>query len=208
MQNASKKFSSPYMRGFKNVEDSTSVKRINFSQHTLAGASVYALSRNDISRRLSNFLQRSGKSLVSGPALLIQRESPSKKELKALNEVIHDFEDDPSFLWDKRIFLKIRPNQSSKTELSLKFKIKPLSTDLVKKFENLTSNDFSARKNLYAYLGMTPGSHLHTIPVLQHMDSEYMAIPTLFCFSDKSLFNFEFYNSCAGVYASKFLCLP
>lgn len=193
---------------FASADDVSSAKRINFNQHTLAGASVYALSRSDTARRLSYFHQRSGRTLIPGPALLIQRESPSKKDLKILNEIVHDFKTDPSFLWDERIFLQVQPNLSANRQVSLTFKVKPLSPDLVKEFEKLTRNDFSARKNLYAYLGMTPGSHLHTIPVLQHIDSDFMAIPTLFCYSDKNLFSIKIYNSSIGVYASKFLCLP
>lgn len=201
-------FKKSYQTPFSNIADGPSVKRINFDQHTLAGASVYALSKNDTARRLSNFHQRSGKTLIPGPALLIQRESPSKKDLKILEETVHDFGNDPSLLWDKRIFLQVQLGPNIKSELSLKFRIRPLSTYLVKAFEKLTRNDMSARKNLYAYLGMTPGSHLHTIPVLQHLDSDYMAIPTLFCCSEKNLFAINFYNSSIGVYASKFLCLP
>jgi hypothetical protein len=187
-----------------------SIKRIELAQHTLAGASVYALSRNDISRRLSNFEIKSKKKILPGPALLIQRESPSKKDLKLLNEVVHDFSDGEIYLWDNRIFIEVSKNIDSSEEAvkSLKFMIKPLSTGLVKEFERLTQKDISARKNLYSYLGMTPGSHLHTIPVLCHFDSDYIAIPTLNCYSDRKLFNFKFYNSSIGVYTSKFLCLP
>lgn len=184
------------------------VKRIELSQHTLAGASVYALSKSDISRRLSNFELKSKKKMLPGPALLIQRECPSKKDLKLLNEIVHDFSDGEPYLWDNRIFIKVSKNNDSEVSKPLKFMIKPLSTDLVKEFEKLTQKDFSARKNLYSYLGMTPGSHLHTIPVLCHYDSDYMAIPTLNCYSDRKLFNFNFYNSSIGVYTSKFLCLP
>ena len=184
------------------------IKRIDLAQHTLAGASVYSLSKNDISRRLSNFELKSKKKLISGPALLIQREFPSKKDLKLLNEIVHDFSDGKPYLWDNRIFIEVSKNGDSEAFKSLKFLIKPLSTDLVKEFEKVTQKDFSVRKNLYSYLGMTPGSHLHTIPVLCHFDSDYMAIPTLNCYSDRKLFNFNFYNSSIGVYTSKFLCLP
>lgn len=200
-------FKSNLQSNYFNKENTPSVKRINFNQHTLAGASVYALSKNDTSRRLSNFHLRSGKNLIPGPCLLIQRESPSKKDFKLLDETIHDFSKDSSFLWDKRIFLQVQLDPKI-TEYSLKFRIRPLSSDLVKTFEKLTRNNFSARKNLYAYLGMTPGSHLHTIPVLQHLDSDFMAIPTLFCLSQNDLFSIKFYNSSNGVYVSKFLCLP
>lgn len=185
-----------------------SVKRIDLAQHTLAGASVYALSKNDISRRLSNFHIKSAKNLLPGPALLIQREFPSKRDLKLLNEIVHDFSDGKPFLWDNRIFLEVFKNADLMVIKSLTFKIKPLSTDLVKAFEKLTQKDFPARKNLYSYIGMTPGSHLHSIPVICHTDSDYMAIPTLHCYSDRKLFNFNFYNASIGVYTSKFLCLP
>lgn len=184
------------------------VKRIDLAQHTLAGASVYALSKNDTVRRLSNFQNKLGKQLLSGPALLIQREFPSKKELQTSNELIHDFSDEKPFLWDNRIFLKVKSKSASTSSNSLVFNIKPLSTDLIKEFEKITSKNFSARKNLYAYLGMTPGSHLHTIPVLCHAETGYLAIPTLFCFSDRNMFNWEFFNASIGVFASKFLCLP
>ena len=192
--------------------DKKPVKRIDLVQHTLAGASVYALSKNDTARRLSNFQSRSGKALTAGPALLIQREFPSKKDFKALNEIVHDFSDGNTYLWDNRIFLQVRSNISENTSDIAKnpliFKIMPLCPKLVKEFENATKLDFSARKNLYSYLGMTPGSHLHTIPVLQHVHSGYMAIPTLNCYSDRSAFEWKVFNASMGVYASKFMCLP
>lgn len=188
--------------------DEKSIRRIELSQHTLAGASVYALSKNDTGRRLCNFQIKSTKSLSPGPALLIQREFPSKRDLQVLNETIHDFSDGKPYLWDNRIFLEAFKDSNSKISGSLVFKIKPLSCELVKTFEKLTQNDFSARKNLYSYLGTTPGSHLHTIPVLCHMDSDYMAIPTLQCYSNRTLFTFKFYNTSIGVYTSKFMCLP
>ena len=187
-------------------DENVNVKRIELAQHTLAGASVYALSKSDINRRLSNFEIKSKKKILPGPALLIQREFPSKSDLKRLNEIVHDFSDGRPYLWDNRIFIEVYKDSDSFK--SLKFMIKPLNTVLVKEFEKLTQNDFSARKNLYAYLGTTPGSHLHTIPVLCHYDSDYMAIPTLNCYSNRKLFNFNFYNCSIGVYASKFLCLP
>lgn len=184
------------------------IKRIEFPQHTLASASVYALSKNDTARRLSNFQARSGKKIVPGPSLLVQREFPSKKNLQVLNAIIHDFSDCKPYLWDNRIFLGVRAGVNSDSTTSLVFNIKPLSVELVKEFEKLTAKDFSSRKNLYAYLGMTPGSHLHTIPVLVHVETGYMAIPTLMCYSDRNMFIWEFFNASIGVYASKFLCLP
>lgn len=187
--------------------DEKSMRRIELSQHTLAGASVYALSKSDTSRRLCNFQIKSKKSLLPGPALLIQREFPSKSDLKVLNEKIHDFSDGKPYLWDNRIFLEVSKDINSDIGGSLAFQIKPLNCEIVKIFEKLTQNDFSARKNLYSYLGMTPGSHLHTIPVLCHMDSDYMAIPTLQCYSNRNVFSFKFYNTSIGVYTSKFLCL-
>lgn len=198
---------------FSNILSDTadaSFKRIDLAQHTLSGASVYALSKNDSCKRLTNFLQRSGKKLEPGPALLIQREFPSKKELQFLNGIVHDFNGNQQYLWDERIFLSVKlgPGSDFGFAKSLKFMIKPLCTEIVKEFEKLTKNDFSCRKNLYSYLGLTPGSHLHTIPVLYHVDSDYMAIPTLFCYSDKSRFIWEFYNSSTTVYTSKFMCLP
>ena len=185
------------------------VKRIDLVQHTLAGASVYALSKNDTARRLSNFQNRSGKALIAGPALLIQREFPSKKDFKTLNEITHDFGDGNVYFWDNRIFLQIKVSPDSDGSKSpLVFKIMPLCPNLVKEFENITKSDFSARKNLYSYLGMTPGSHLHTVPVLLHVHSGYMAIPTLNCYSNRNIFEWNFFNASIGVHASKFLCLP
>lgn len=185
------------------------VKRIDLVQHTLAGASVYALSKNDTTRRLSNFQKRSGKELEAGPALLIQREFPSKKYFKAMNELVHDFCDGKALLWDNRIFLQVKVNSGPDcSSPSLIFRIKPLCQNLIKEFENMTKFDFSTRKNLYSYLGMTPGSHLHTIPVLQHVLTGYMAIPTLNCYSNRDKFEWKSFNASVGVYTSKFTCLP
>ena len=185
------------------------VKRIDFVQHTLAGASVYALSKNDTARRLTNFQQLSGKALLAGPALLIQREFPSKNNYKALKEIVHDFGDGKAYLWDGRIFFQIKAKSASDNfKYPLIFNILPLCPNLVKEFENITKFDFSARKNLYSYLGMTPGSHLHTIPVLQHIHTGFMAIPTLNCYSCRDSFDIHFFNASMSVYASKFVCLP
>ena len=126
-------------------------------QHTLAGASVYALSKNDTARRLSNFQSRSGKALTAGPALLIQREFPSKKDFKALNEIVHDFSNGNTYLWDNRIFLQVRSNIPENTSDIAKnpliFKIMPLCPKLVKEFETATKLDFSARKKSLLVLG-------------------------------------------------------
>lgn len=189
--------------------DASKLRRIGFSQHTLAGASIYALSKNDTQRRLNNMLQRSGKTIQPGPGMLIQREKPSKRESDAINNLSHDFSDKKPFLWDNRISFSVMhtPHSESK-KLSLKFNIRPLSLDIIKKFELLTKNDFSLRRNLYSYLGMTPNDHLHSIPVLIHEDYEYISIPTLSCFSDSQIFRINFYNSSLAVFTSKFLCLP
>ena len=184
------------------------IKRIDFPQHTLAGASMYALSKNDTLRRLSNFQNRSGKNLLSGPALLVQREFPSKKDLKTMNEIKHDFSDFKSFLWDNRIFIRMKPDADLISIKPLIFDIKPLSTELVKEFERITKKDFSSRRNLYSYLGMTPGSHLHTVPVLHQAETGYMAIPTLSCYSDRNMYAWEIFNASVSVYASKFKCMP
>lgn len=184
-------------------------KRIELVQHTLSGASVYALSKNDTERRLSNFHKRSGKELIAGPALLIQREMPSKVNFKLLNDTIHDFSQLQAYLWDNRIFIQVKVvSNTNCSNYPLMFRIKPLSPILVRKFESMTKSDFSARKNLYSYLGMTPGSHLYTIPVLEHLETGYMAIPTLNCYSNRDLFEWKVFNASVSVYMSKFMCLP
>lgn len=185
-----------------------SSKRINLAQHTLAGAMIYALSKNDIGRRLANFSRRSNKNLTPGPALLIQREYPSKKEMKEMIKNVHDFSDEKSYLWDNRIFVEVKADPSSNNKMSLIFGIQPLNTELIKEFERATIKNISARKNLYSYLGMTPGSHLHTIPVFKHIESGYIAIPTLHCFSEQSLYTWKTINASIGVLAAKFTCLP
>lgn len=189
--------------------DKSKLRRIEFCQHTLAGASIYALSKNDTHRRLNNMTQRTGRTLQPGPGMLIQREKPCKRENVIMNNLIHDFGDQKPYHWDNRIFLSVsHTSQSEAKNLSLKFNIRPLNIDIVKKYEELTKNNFSLRKNLYSYLGMTPNDHLHSIPVLVHIDCEYIAIPTLSCFSDSQLFRINFHNSSLGVFASKFQCLP
>jgi hypothetical protein len=187
-----------------------SLKRLGLAQHTLAGATVYALSKSDTSRRLSNFQRISGKKLAPGPALLVQRECPSKAELKSLSQLVHDFGDKRAFLWDNRIFLELlaAKNEAESGDASHTFKIQPLNLDLVKEFESLTTTNFLARKNLYSYLGTTPGSHLHTIPVLKHVGSNYIAIPTLQCYSDQTRFSWKTFNASINVFDSKFNCCP
>lgn len=190
-------------------DKSKSIKRIDFAQHTLAGAMIYALSKNDTGRRLANFYRRSNKILTPGPALLIQREYPSKKEMKILIKNVHDFSDGKSYLWDNRIFIEVKANPSyNNSGPSLIFDIQPLNTELVKEFERVTMSNVMARKNLYAYLGMTPGSHIYTIPIFKHVETGFMAIPTLYCYSDQNLFSWNIYNSSVGVLAAKFTCLP
>lgn len=179
------------------------IKRLDFSQHTLANATVYALSKSDSLRRIENFRQRSGRKLEPGPALLIEREIPSRKERHELACILHDFSTGP-LLWDSRIFLQCQAAPGK----SKKFSIRPLDAKLVKEFESATKGNLAARKNLYAYLGMTPASHLHIIPVLQNVDSGYMALPTLNCFSDPTSFKWTVQNAAMGIMAGKFLCLP
>ena len=178
------------------------IKRLDFPQHTLANATVYALSKNDSLRRIDNFMHRSGRKLVPGPALLIQREIPPRKDKQALSCTLHDFAQG-SLLWDSRLFLKC-----SGPSGSMNFSIRPLNAEIVKEFEAATKGNMSARRNLYAYLGMTPASHLHIIPVLKHLDSGYMALPTLNCYSDPVSFKWTVSNAATGIMAGKFLCIP
>lgn len=184
------------------------VKRIALSQHTLAGATVYALARNDTSRRLANFSHQFGKQLSPGPALLIMREAPSKKELAAMAVMSHDFGDGKPYLWDDRIFIECRRQGDRSGDLSLQFTIRPLSQETVKEFEEATRKNAHARRNLYNYLATTPFSHLHLIPVMRHEASGYMALPTLSCYSDPTLFHCTTYNTAAGAVIGKILCLP
>lgn len=187
---------------------SVPIRRLELPQHTLAGATVYALSKNDSLRRLDNFFQRSGRQLAAGPALLIQREIPARKEREEMACLKHDFSKSKSYLWDGRIFIGCEPVGSETSSVDLQFTIRPLSVQIVKEFEAATKTNFSARKNLYAYLGMTPASHLHIIPVLKHEASGYMAIPTLNCYSSPGRFKWTCSNAAMGIMAGKFLCLP
>lgn len=191
---------------FKLSNLSVPIKRLDLPQHTLAGATVYALSRNDSLRRLDNFFQRSGRQLAGGPALLIQREIPARKEREEMACIKVDFSQSKSFLWDGRIFIQCETVNGGETDLQ--FSIRPLSVETVKDFEAATKNNFSARKNLYAYLGMTPASHLHIIPVLKHEATGYMAIPTLNCYSASGRFKWSCSNAAMGLMAGKFLCSP
>ncbi len=180
------------------------IRRLDFPQHTLANATVYALSKNDSMRRIDNFMHRSGRRLVPGPALLIEREIPSRKELQELACTIHDFSSGHHLLWDNRIFLQCQTS----TQQPMKFSIRPLNAEIVKEFEMATKGSISVRRNLYAYLGMTPSSHLHIIPVLKHLDSSYMALPTLKCYSDPTSFKWTINNAATAMMTGKFLCLP
>ena len=189
-----------------------SLKRIDLPQHTLGGAAVYALSRNDNIRRQDWFKQKAGRALAPGPGLMIVREAPSRTDRNLNLRGTFDFggPESAEYLWDKRILIKLN-NPPPLHSGSLVFEIEPLSIELIKEFELLTATKRSLRKNLYALLGQMPASHLHIVPVLRMVSEgkcHYMAIPTINCSSDPDRFSWKCVNTAVGLVTGKFQCLP
>jgi hypothetical protein len=183
-------------------------KRFPLRQHSVGGASIYPLSKNDTNRRLADFERIAGRPILPGPTLLIQREAPMRRDRKCLAVDDVDFEalGSEGYLWDGR--LVIRAFRKPESPGTLRFSIEPLSLELVHRFEKATDKNRRLRKNLYAFLGTTPATHLHVAPVLMHLDSGYMAIPSLNCSTNPELIQWNVFNTANGILAGKFACSP
>lgn len=205
----------------KDLQPIDKTKRVALRQHTLAGCTFYSLSRVDAMRRIALQEKLEGRKMEYGPAFLIQRDPPSKSHVHSagLSAVEVIIEPGKSFLWDDRIHLSFSHPPSLITEQSTgprTFRLSFTTPGDIKEFEAFTKNSPAARRRVYAYMGITPGSHLYQIPVVREFttgpDGEkvctYMAFPTLKAEYPAGKYQWKTTYAGIPILMSRFLCLP
>ena len=194
-------------------------KRVNqFKQHTIGGCIVYALSRADAQRRISLQERIFGRKLNYGPSFLIQRDPPSTAELSRARNVTVKLAPGETFLWDDRIFLTYTTNtEAESTQSKRAFTISHMCTADLRAFELITTDTPALRRRVYAFVGITPGSHLYQIPVVREPETGYLGFPTLNVgaydphkrsSTAQPIAKWSTHYAGLNFLTSKFLCLP
>jgi len=183
-------------------------------QHTLGGCTFLSLSRTDAMRRIALQEKLESRKMEYGPAFLIQREPPSNCHLHApgLHPTQVKLGPNETHLWDGRIHLSFEHVPSLSAPMptgSRTFSISFMTPGDVKEFEALTRGMPAARRRVYAYMAITPGSHLYQVPVVREVGNPgYMAFPTLQAEYPSGTYKWKTSHAGNLFLTSRFLCLP
>jgi tRNA(Ile)-lysidine synthetase-like protein len=183
-------------------------RRANSRQAVVGGAVFYPMSRDDGLRRVENIKRNTRRPVPYGTVFLVQREPPSKlnHQAVAFRAVTITLAPGETFLWDDRFYLSYTTADPRDTTLRT-FQISHLTVADVREYEKLTQGATVYRRQVYSYMGSTPGTHLYQLPVIREVGQAYMAFPTL-----KAQFptKYEWVAKFAGdsILLSRLQCLP
>ncbi|PJF19274.1 hypothetical protein PSACC_00914 [Paramicrosporidium saccamoebae] len=166
--------------GMTDLQPFDLTRRAVSTQATMGGAVFYPMSRTDGLRRLDNVNRTASRKLKYGTVFLVQREPPTridnqKAAFRAIDVTLRAGE---SFLWDNRFYLSYQTIDPADTT-PRHFQISYMTVADVRQLEALTAGASTYRRNVYSYMGSTPGSHLYQVPVVREVGQSYLAFPTL-----------------------------